>query len=202
VDPYVRQPDDRASKQWAAFLDHPMVRVWHTGDQRAAVSVVTYLCRKAIHELRVGCWIYQQVPRIWELMNTSPEPDPADTQALQIFLASSFHAWYDKWRPLADSWEGQFAVLEEQYGHIGAAHDLTHPLDGPGEIARIAAIIDTIAVMMTEVRALPKPVNTRVGEFVDWMLAGAEIIYDLYSAMRNHDYVYIWLYPRCKESVC
>jgi hypothetical protein len=192
----MNQHDDLAAKQWATFLTHPMVKTWH-----ADVSVSTYLCRKALHEVGVGCWTYQQMPRVWEQLNTRPETDAADSHALQTLAASPFQAWYDRWRPVVDRWTSHLTALEDRYGHIGMEQDTDTPLDGPGVIAEIAAIIDPISVMMAEVRALPKPANARVQEFIDLMLGGAERVYEMYSAMRDRDYLRIWIYPGSKEDV-
>jgi hypothetical protein len=86
-------------------------------------------------------------------------------------------------------------------GHIGMVQDIAYKLDGPGAIQEIAVIIDTVTAMMAEVRALPRPANARVQEFIDWTLAGAERIYEMYSAMRDHDYFHIWMYPGNKAEV-
>jgi hypothetical protein len=86
-------------------------------------------------------------------------------------------------------------------GHIGVVQDIACKLDGPGTIQEIAVIIDTVTAMMAEVRARARPANARVQEWSDWMLAGAERIYEIYNAMRDHDYLHIWMYPGNKAEV-
>ncbi len=64
-------------------------------------------------------------------------------------------------------------------GHIGVVQDIAYKRNGPGAIQAIAGIIDTVTAIMAEVRALPRPANARVQECIDWVLAGAERIYEM-----------------------
>ena len=185
-----------AAEQWAAFLAHPWVKKWSLD-----ISLSTYLCRKAIHELAVGCWSYQQMSRFRERLFTHPEANAAERHALQTFITSPFQAWYDRWRPHVDRWALHLAGLEDQYGYIGTQEDLASSIDGPGVLAEIADSIDRINEMMGEVRGLPKSAYPLAQEFIDAMLLSAERIEVICTILRKCDYLALLAYPGTKADI-
>jgi hypothetical protein len=55
--------------------------------------------------------------------------------------------------------------------------------------------------MATEVQALPKPADIHVQEQIDCMLSGTEILLYIYNAIRDKDYLLIWIYPGSMENL-
>jgi hypothetical protein len=129
------------------------------------------------------------------MLNTYLPIDHIERHALNALMASPFRQWYDTWRPVVDLWDSQLAALENQYGHIGTMQDLDYTLDAPAVIAQIGSIVDDLTVMLAEVQALPKPADIHVQEQVDNMLSGVVILIEVYSAIRDQDYLRIWALP-------
>jgi hypothetical protein len=131
------------------------------------------------------------MPRVWDSLSKIPEIDNIDKRAAQTLMASPFRQWYDTWRPVVDTWDAQLAALENQYGHISVVQDLAYSLDTPTAIAQIGSIVDDLTVMLAEVQELPKPADIHVQEQVDNMLSGVVILIEVYSAIRDQDYLRI-----------
>ena len=171
---------------WDAFLNHPTVVTYH---QQANPG--QYLFLKAIHEIVVGCFAYQQWARLLEQVPTMMAATESDKQAIQQLNVSSIRRWYDTWLPYISGWRTDLLALQARYGEQIEASTI----NWPAQIGALADVIDEITHLHQEAHALTAPKNEQALALLDALRASVEQIQLIHQAIREHDYIRIYEYP-------
>jgi hypothetical protein len=171
---------------WDAFLNHPTIVTYH---QQADPG--QYLFLKAIHEIVVGCFAYQQWTHVLEQASTKMAASESDKRAIHSLTMPPIRSWYDMWLPHVSRWRIDLLDLQARYS--GQIEPDT--INWPAQISALADVINEITNLSDEAHALTVPENEQTRILLDALWASIGRIQLIHQAIRKHEYIRIYEYP-------